>query len=135
MQFIKPGININFIGNRKVAAVLSAIFILISLGSLAIKKGPRYGVDFAGGTVIQVKFEAATDIEKIKAGLASMQLEGATVQSFGDATDNEYLIRTDLTEGEGGGLSDTVKAALDTAPAVTPRFAAWRWSAPRWART
>ncbi|MDJ0780805.1 MAG: protein translocase subunit SecF [Desulfosarcinaceae bacterium] len=115
MQFIKPGININFIDKRKVAAIVSAVFILISIGSLILKNGPRYGVDFAGGTEIQVKFETATDIENIKAGLAGMQLEDVTVQDFGESDSNEYLIRTDLSEDQGSGLADKVKAALDSA--------------------
>jgi preprotein translocase subunit SecF len=116
MQFIKPGININFIGNRKVAAIVSVILILISIGSLVVKKGPRYGVDFAGGSLIQIKFETATQIDKIKDGLKRLQLEG-TVQSFGEAGSNEYLIRTDASLGSGDSAED-VKAALDTATGV-----------------
>jgi preprotein translocase subunit SecF len=116
MQFIKPGININFVGNRKIAAVVSAIFILISIGSLVIKKGPRYGVDFAGGTLIQIKFEAATQIDKIKDGLETLQLDG-TVQSFGEAGSHEYLIRTDASLGNEESAED-IKAALDTATGV-----------------
>jgi preprotein translocase subunit SecF len=116
MQFIKPGININFVGNRKIAAVVSAIFIRISIGSLGIKKGPRYGVDFAGGTLIQIKFEAATQIDKIKDGLETLQLDG-TVQSFGEAGSHEYLIRTDASLGNEESAED-IKAALDTATGV-----------------
>ena len=70
MQFIKPGINIDFIGKRKIAFVLSLVMILISIGSLVINRGPRYGIDFAGGTLVQVKFEAPVTIDQIKSGLA-----------------------------------------------------------------
>jgi preprotein translocase subunit SecF len=113
MQFIKPGININFIDKRKAAVAVSVIFIVISIGSLLLKNGPRYGVDFAGGTLIQVKFETPTEIDKIKSGLASMQLKDVTVQSFGETGSNEYLIRTGASQGGGSGFSDEVKAALD----------------------
>jgi len=95
MQFIKPGININFVGKRKIAFVLSLAMILISIGSLLIHKGPRYGIDFAGGTLIQVKFNGPTSIIKIKSGLAALDLEGSSVQEFGETDENEYLIRTD----------------------------------------
>lgn len=95
MQFIKPGININFVGKRKIAFVLSLAMILISIASLLIHKGPRYGIDFAGGTLIQVKFNGPTSIIKIKSGLAALDLEGSSVQEFGDTDENEYLIRTD----------------------------------------
>lgn len=95
MQFIKPGININFVGKRKIAFALSLAMILISIASLLIHKGPRYGIDFAGGTLIQVKFNGPTRIIKIKSGLAALDLEGSSVQEFGETDENEYLIRTD----------------------------------------
>ncbi|MFO7554594.1 MAG: protein translocase subunit SecF [Desulfobacterales bacterium] len=95
MQFIKPGININFVGKRKIAFALSLAMILISIASLLIHKGPRYGIDFAGGTLIQVKFNGPTSIIKIKSGLAALDLEGSSVQEFGETDENEYLIRTD----------------------------------------
>jgi preprotein translocase subunit SecF len=59
MQFIKPGINIDFIGKRKIAFVFSLVMILVSIGTLIVHKGPRYGIDFAGGTLVQVKFDGA----------------------------------------------------------------------------
>jgi len=95
MQFIKPDININFVGKRKIAFALSLAMILISIASLLIHKGPRYGIDFAGGTLIQVKFNGPTSIIKIKSGLAALDLEGSSVQEFGETDENEYLIRTD----------------------------------------
>ena len=49
MQFIKPDININFIGVRKFAYAASLAMILISIASLVIQGGPDYGIDFAGG--------------------------------------------------------------------------------------
>jgi len=102
MQFIKSDINIDFIGKRKIAFVLSVLFILISFGSLIVKKGPRYGIDFAGGTLIQVRFENPVEVNTVKSGLAAMEMKGSSVQSFGEAGANEYLIRTDnsLTTGE-----------------------------------
>jgi len=95
MQFIKPDININFVGKRKIAFALSLAMILISIASLLIHKGPRYGIDFAGGTLIQVKFNGPTSIIKIKSGLVALDLKGSSVQEFGETDENEYLIRTD----------------------------------------
>ncbi|MGD8256596.1 MAG: protein translocase subunit SecF, partial [Desulfobacterales bacterium] len=63
MQFIKPDININFIGKRKIAFGISLAMVIISLISLIVHKGPRLGIDFAGGTLIQVKFLSPTKIE------------------------------------------------------------------------
>ena len=112
MQFIKPGININFIGKRKIAFTLSLVLILISIGSLLINKGPRYGIDFAGGTMVQVKFEAPVTVNQIKAGLADMELAASAVQQFGQAHDHEFLIRTDATTSAIEDLSEKIETHL-----------------------
>ncbi len=96
MEFIKPGTKLDFVGKRTIAFSISGALILISILALFVK-GPRYGIDFAGGSVIQVKFAASVEIAKIKAGLQSIQIENATVQNIGDKKDNEYLIRTDAS--------------------------------------
>ena len=118
MQFIKPGININFIGKRKIAFVLSLVMILISIGSLVINRGPRYGIDFAGGTLVQVKFEASVAIDQIKSGLAAMELAASAVQQFGQADDHEYLIRTDANNPAMEGLSERIQKNLKEATNV-----------------
>ena len=92
MEFIKPGINLNIIGKRYVAFAFSAILILVSLGSLIIHRGPNYGIDFVGGTLVQVKFAENTDAGKIKDSLSTLDLGSVVVQHFGDDA-NEYLVR------------------------------------------
>ncbi len=103
MQLIKPDININFIGKKKTAFFLSIIIVIISLGSLVIKGGPKFGVDFAGGTLIQIKFFQPVEITDIKSGLNAVGLGKSSVQSFGSQDENEYLIRTSkpITTSEG----------------------------------
>ena len=64
MQFIKPGININFIGRRKIAFVISLAMILITIASLIYHGGPRLGVDFAGGTVVHINAGVAALVVK-----------------------------------------------------------------------
>jgi preprotein translocase subunit SecF len=98
MQFIKPDINIDFIGKRQAAYGVSALLILLTVVTLIWHRGPRYGIDFAGGTVIQVQFKEAVDIEAVKQGIAEAGLGQATVQRFGQVDDNEYLIRSDLAD-------------------------------------
>ncbi len=114
MQFIKPDININFVGKRKIAFYLSLVMILISIASLVIHKGPRYGIDFAGGTLIQVKFNDPISIKKIKSGLATIDLGGSSVQGFGEQSENEYLIRTDRSVMTSEGFSLKVQQALES---------------------
>ena len=115
MQFIKSDINLNFIGKRKIAFVFSIILIVISISSLIVHKGPRYGVDFAGGTVIQIKFSNPTPLDSIKDGLKTVGLAKSSVQQFGESKDNEFLIRTDSSVASGEGLVTDVKEALKSA--------------------
>ena len=98
MQFIKPDINIDFIGKRVIAYGISGVLILISIITLILHGGPKYGIDFAGGTVIQVKFDAAVKTDAIRKGLADVGVRQPTLQIFGEAEDNEYLIRSDASE-------------------------------------
>lgn len=113
MQFIKSDINIDFVGKRKIAFIISLTMIFVSIASLLIHKGPRYGIDFAGGTLIQVKFNAPTSLKKIKSGLATIDLGKSSVQQFGDKSDNEYLIRTDMSVTTTKGVSLKVQKALE----------------------
>jgi len=89
MQLIKPGVNINFIGMRRYAYMFSLTLILISIVSLAVHKGPKYGIDFSGGTLIQVKFSVPVKIENIKEAVQKTGFGDSTVQSFGDKDGND----------------------------------------------
>ena len=112
MELIKPDININFIGYVKGALIFSLIVIGISLISLLIKGGPRYGIDFEGGTLVQVKFFNEVDISEVRVALDNLTIEGLSVQEFGEKEANEYLITMKKTTGELEGLSENVKIAL-----------------------
>ena len=114
MRFIKPDINIEFIGRKKIAFALSIVCIAISVRSLIIHKGPRLGVDFAGGTLVQIKFASAVRIDDIKSGLGTIGLGKSSVQQFGQQTDNEFLIRTDISYESGEGFTTDIKKALES---------------------
>ncbi|RPJ80417.1 MAG: protein translocase subunit SecF [Deltaproteobacteria bacterium] len=112
MQFIKANININFIGNRKIGYALSVLLIVISIGSLIMNKGLKYGVDFAGGSLLQVKFDNAVKIDDIQSGLNAIGLEKTSVQQFGDENGNEYLVRTNTPINTSEGFSTRIEEAL-----------------------
>jgi preprotein translocase subunit SecF len=123
MQFVKPDININFVGKRKIAFSVSLAMIIISIASLVIHGGPKYGIDFAGGTLVQVKFSEPVTLKNIKSGLAAIDLEKSSVQGFGEQSENEYLIRTDRSVMTSGGFTLKVQQALEssTGKGVTVR--------------
>ena len=100
MQFIKPGININFIGKRKIAFILSSFMILATIFLLVWRGGPNYGVDFSGGVLVQIKMAQKVSPSEIKEALKVVDLEDSIVQEFGEAGQSEYLIRIRKTEVE-----------------------------------
>ncbi|MEW6671071.1 MAG: protein translocase subunit SecF [Thermodesulfobacteriota bacterium] len=115
MQFIKSDINIDFVGKRTIAYGLSLTLILISIVSLVLHGGPKFGIDFAGGTVIQVKFQSPVQIKDIKSGLDNIGIGTPSVQSFGVKQDNEYLVRTDLSVATDEAFSNKVQKVLTDA--------------------
>jgi len=113
MQLIKPDINLDFIGKRKIAAIISAVLILVGISSLVVNGGPNYGIDFAGGSLVQLKFTETTDAGEIKEALADLDLGSFVVQHFGDDP-NEFLIRVQDSSG-GSSLSRVISGSLATA--------------------
>jgi preprotein translocase subunit SecF len=111
MEIIKHDININFVGRRKVAIIFSLLLIAAGLVSLIAKGGPEYGIDFAGGTLIQVKFVEATKAAEIKAALKDMNLKGLVVQKF-EGDSQEFMLRAQDTSSELEGLAQQVGAHL-----------------------
>ena len=95
-HLIKPDTKIDFIRLRYFAFALSGLMILIGAISLFTKGGPRYGIDFAGGVIMQTKFDAETKIDAVKKTLEATNLPGLVVQQLGKAKDNEFLIRTSI---------------------------------------
>ncbi len=121
MQFIKPGTKIDFMGMRKVGFIFSLILILAGIASLIIHNGPNYGIDFAGGTLVQVKFPQKIDVSDIRNGLDEIGLKDVSVQGFGDPEANEYLIRTSSdADALGNQLADTVSRGLKKATSLEP---------------
>jgi preprotein translocase subunit SecF len=110
MELIPPNTRIDFIGKRKFALWVSAAAILVSLGSIFLHGGLRYGVDFAGGLLIQPKFSKTVDISEVRNVLENMGLKDAMVQNFGG--ENEFLIRIEKTSEDLEGMSKKVQTSL-----------------------
>jgi len=113
MELIKPGIRINFVGFRRYGFFISGILLLISIVSLVLHGGPNLGVDFKGGTLIQVKVPAQVAVSELREGLEAMGVPGAEVQRFGEPGENEYIIRVEISETGLERLSDQIKESLE----------------------
>lgn len=75
-----------------------SLFLMIASVVLVFTKGLNYGIDFAGGTEVQVRFEKPVEINALRAAVESTGAQNPSVQSFG--SDREFLIRLELPEGK-----------------------------------
>ncbi|GAA4497642.1 protein translocase subunit SecF [Pseudaeromonas paramecii] len=87
---LKPGITIPFMRFAKPATLLSLLLVGLSVFALATK-GLNWGLDFTGGTVVEVKFSQEAQLPAMREALNQAQLEGAVVQHFG--SNRDVLIR------------------------------------------
>ncbi len=120
MQLIKPDVNIDFIGKRKLGFIFSLVLILVSIGSLIIHRGPNFGIDFAGGTIIQIQFESEVPIAKVREGLAAIDMDTSSVQNFGKEQDHEFLIRSNTLELTEEGIEQSITRALEESAGISP---------------
>ena len=117
MEIIKPGTNIDFVGKQKIALFFSALLILATIVSLIVHKGPKFGIDFSGGTVIQLKFTSPVAIDAITAGFAQMGITVTAVQEYGEHQegDCQYLANTGMTGITEKDFTEAVHQALKAA--------------------
>jgi preprotein translocase subunit SecF len=81
---------IDFMGKRKVAGMASILLVVLSLGGLGVM-GLNLGLDFTGGTLVEVAFDQPVDPEQVRDILDAAGFENGTVQYFG--TEQDLLIR------------------------------------------
>jgi preprotein translocase subunit SecF len=110
MELIRPDTRFDFIGKKKFTIWVSTIVLLFCLGSIFFHGGLRYGVDFAGGILIQIKFSKAVNISEVRNALEVMGSKETMVQAFGG--ENEFLIRVEKTSEDLEGVSKTIQTSL-----------------------
>ena len=108
--------SINFLGIRRGAFILSAVLILFGLGSTITKGGYNLGIDFAGGTLLELHFEPPASVGDIRQSLGdvrvgdqSMDLRNSEIKEFGSV--NDILIRVE-EEATGTAIADAIKTRL-----------------------
>ncbi len=111
MQFFKQEPHFDFMGGRKIAIAISLLMILVSIGALATR-GLNFGLDFTGGTLIEVGYPQAVELPPIRAALDKAGFKDAVVQHFGTARD--VLVRIAPQEGQSANsLGDDVLKVLN----------------------
>jgi preprotein translocase subunit SecF len=102
--------NYDFVGKRRWFYLASGGFMLLSLVSILLHGGLNYGIDFTGGTLVQVRYDKPASVDLVRRGLDDIKLGGAVIQQFGDA--QEYLIRLHQAGERPETLSKQVQDAL-----------------------
>ncbi|MFQ5355868.1 MAG: protein translocase subunit SecF [Mariprofundaceae bacterium] len=111
MQLIRSDTHIDFLGKRKIALAASSILILLSLVFL-LAKGLNFGIDFTGGTLVEVKFTQAANIADVRQSLVPAGYGAATIQEFGSP--EEILIRVqNVADKDSSSISSEILAALE----------------------
>ncbi len=88
--------DLDFLGKRKFAMILSTILLIVSIASLAIN-GLKLGIDFTGGTLVEIGYKQAADLGILRETLEKSGFDDATVQNFG--TTKDVLIRLKPKKG------------------------------------
>jgi preprotein translocase subunit SecF len=104
------GLNVDWMGRRHIAYAISGIMVGVSLVSLIVHGGPKYGVDFTGGTLIEVAIRPAPSTDQVRTAVENAGFAGAEIQQRLDRPD-EFLVRLGETQA-GTDPSAAIEAAL-----------------------
>ena len=106
LKLVPDNTNIDFMGARNIALVLSILLTIAALTLVAVR-GLNLGIDFVGGQVVRTEFQQPVDIEDLRGKVATLEQGDASIQEFGDS--RTYQIRLPRPEGP-----DTAAAAAVT---------------------
>jgi preprotein translocase subunit SecF len=93
---ILHGVNVDWMGKRHIAYWISGICVLISIVSLIMHGGPRYGVDFTGGTLVELQVTPPIPVDNVRRAVDQAGFTGSEIQSLN--IPGQYLVRIGLTE-------------------------------------
>lgn len=102
----------NFMGVRKLALALSAALLLVSIVSLALN-GLKFGLDFTGGSLVEVGYEQAVSLEDVREQLSSQGFPDAVVQTFGSSRDILIRLQVDHDPQLGDKVLSALRAGSD----------------------
>ncbi|MFA5975854.1 MAG: protein translocase subunit SecF [Elusimicrobiota bacterium] len=109
MQLFKKT-NIDFIGKRYYAFAFSAVLLLSGIVSLVVKGGPKLGIDFTGGTLVQLGFQTVVPMSELRVALAQKGYPDAELQDF--QTEKSVIIRVPKSEKSATVLGEELTEAV-----------------------
>jgi preprotein translocase subunit SecF len=110
MEFFNPNSKIDFMGARKWTAMLSVLIFIVSISALCIN-GLEWGLDFTGGTQVQVSYQKSADLQAIRDNLANSGFKDAQVISYGSSKD-VLISASPVSEIDQSDLVDKIMTAL-----------------------
>jgi preprotein translocase subunit SecF len=110
VELIPRGLNIDFVGKAKFCITVSLLIIFLGIGSIIVHGGLNEGIDFSGGTLLQLRFSQPADLRGVRAALDTIGLGKGIVQHYGD--EREVLIRVAQHTGEGQDIGKQVQQTL-----------------------
>ena len=117
MQFLnfKDGQFIDFLGYKRLAAIISSILILAGVASIVAHNGLKYGIDFRGGTNVQIQFSTPPNLDQLRNFFAQNGMKNVVLQTFGDLADHEILLGLPINSplGTGENLTSELRKILE----------------------
>lgn len=117
MQFFnfKDGQFIDFLGYKRLAAIISGILILAGVASIVAHNGLKYGIDFRGGTNVQIQFSTPPNLDQLRYFFAENGMKNVVLQTFGDLADHEILLGLPINSplGTGENLTSELRKILE----------------------
>ncbi len=113
-EIVPSNTRIDFMGWRRVTLSAAAVFVAIAIAALAIR-GLNFGLDFTGGTLVELKFEQPADVEKVRQQLAAAGYTNPVVQTFGTQNDIVVRLRSEPGQTNASRTADAILEAVRTA--------------------
>jgi preprotein translocase SecF subunit len=113
------GTNLPFMKYRRLAYYVSGAFVLATIVWLVVNGGPRYSVDFTGGTLLQVRLSQVVPADEVRAAVDAAGFKGVEIQQMAGENRNEFLMRFSATESQGGLYEQVDRAIRASHPGVT----------------
>ena len=124
LEFFNIKRDIPFMSYARVTTIISLVTFILAVAALGIK-GLNFGVDFTGGTVMELSYPQVADIHKIRTTLEKAGYSDASVQNFG--TSHDVLVRLPVKQGlTGAKLSEQIFQALQGADSTVNENSHWK---------
>jgi preprotein translocase subunit SecF len=113
MRLIKADTHFDFLGKRKLSFIVSSLAILAGIAGYFLLGGLNYGIDFRGGTLVQVRIPETGDINRIRQALSDGGVNSFSLQSFGEVGGHEYMITLGKAEEATGPVGESESARVE----------------------